>query len=120
MTGNEYQDLSVRTLGDAQDTYAHKGNWQLRDELQTMVLTTKLAGETGEVCELLGKAVGHDVIPDDLHAKLEKEVGDVMWYLAAICKKYGLFMDDAMVGNVKKLKARYPDGFVHGGGLREG
>lgn len=68
-----------------------------------------LAGESGEVVELIKKAVfhGHDL--DRL--KLRKELGDVLWYLAAIATMCGLDLDDVAEGNISKLKARYPDGF---------
>ena len=68
-----------------------------------------LAGESGEVIEMTKKPVfhGHDL--DRL--KLRKELGDVLWYLAAIATLCGLDLDDVAEGNISKLKARYPNGF---------
>ena len=36
-----------------------------------------------------------------------EELGDVMWYIANICTRYGLSLDDVLVKNVKKLNERY-------------
>ena len=57
-----------------------------------------LAGEAGEVCDLVKKWQHHRA-PRDVE-KLQKELGDVLWYLADIAAQ-----------NVAKLRTRYPDGF---------
>jgi NTP pyrophosphatase (non-canonical NTP hydrolase) len=78
--------------------------------------TLGLAGEAGEVADLVKKALYHDVpyTPE----KIEKELGDVLWYLAAVAKEHGLELARIAQSNVDKLRARYPDGFVPGGGKR--
>lgn len=40
-----------------------------------------------------------------------KELGDVLWYVAALCTKADLDMGEVMQGNIDKLRRRYPDGF---------
>jgi NTP pyrophosphatase (non-canonical NTP hydrolase) len=75
-----------------------------------------LAGESGEVADLLKKHLLHGV-PFDRSA-LVKELGDVLWYLAAIAEDHGVTLDEVAQTNVAKLRARYPEGFVLGGGVR--
>lgn len=68
-----------------------------------------LAGEAGEVCDLLKKAWGHGHALDA--EKLKKELGDVLWYVAALAEQHGLRLSDVAEANVAKLSARYPQGF---------
>jgi NTP pyrophosphatase (non-canonical NTP hydrolase) len=68
-----------------------------------------LAGESGEVCELLKK---HFCVGDELDKeKLKKELGDVMWYIAEICDAYGFTMQDVAEKNISKLRARHGEKF---------
>lgn len=68
-----------------------------------------LAGETGEVVDLLKKHLfhGHSLEKD----KVIKELGDVLWYLSALCNTLHISLEDVIEANVAKLRARYPDGF---------
>jgi NTP pyrophosphatase (non-canonical NTP hydrolase) len=68
-----------------------------------------LTGEAGEVADIIKKTVfhGHEL---DL-VELEKELGDVLWYLANIATVSGLNLSDIAEKNIEKLKKRYPEGF---------
>lgn len=79
-------------------------------------LTLGLTGEAGEVAELVKKALYHDVPYSD--EDMEKELGDVLWYLTAVARECGLSLADIAQQNLEKLRKRYPDGFVPGGGIR--
>lgn len=68
-----------------------------------------VAGEAGEVADLIKKHVGHGH-PLDV-SKLKYELGDVLWYVAALADICGLTLDDVAAANIEKLRARYPDGF---------
>lgn len=70
-----------------------------------------LAGEAGEVVEMLKKSFyhGHDLSP----AALAGELGDVLWYMARLADDFGLDMENIARLNVNKLKRRYPEGFSH-------
>ena len=46
---------------------------------------------------------------DILH--LQKELGDVLWYVALMCESFGWKLEDIMKINIEKLKERYPEGF---------
>lgn len=68
-----------------------------RRDTQAM-LASGLAGEAGEVADLIKKHLFHG---DDLDLiKLEKELGDVLWYWTALCQNFGIRPEDAMQANV--------------------
>ena len=95
---DEYQKLALRTAGHRESkekvlTYAALG----------------LAGESGEVAEIVKKAFYHGHALD--HGSLYKELGDVLWYLAVMADGLGFSLDQIAQGNIAKLQARYPEGF---------
>ncbi len=73
------------------------------------VLALGSTGESGEVAEIIKKHLGHkhDL---DIDA-VTKELGDVLWYLAAIATKLNISLDYVAKENIKKLRERYPNGF---------
>lgn len=75
-----------------------------------------LAGEAGEVIELVKKHLYHGKDLDK--SALTKELGDLLWYVSAVCTQVGIELDDVADQNLTKLSARYPNGFVKGGGNR--
>ena len=99
MNLNEYQDAAERTLNV---------DWPRRDQLANAFFG--LAGETGEVVDWAKKTLYHGH-KEDL-GKLREELGDLLWYVAAIASLHGLFLDDIAQANIDKLQARYPNGFT--------
>ena len=97
MTINEYQKLAQRT--SSTKTPTHK--------LTNACLG--LAGETGEVCDLLKKALfqGHALVREHMI----EELGDCAWYLAEAASGLGVSLEDILLQNIAKLKRRYPAGF---------
>lgn len=69
-----------------------------------------LAGEAGEVVDLIKKHVHHKV-PFD-RDKFIKELGDVRWYLELLCDCAGVTIQEVEKLNIEKLRKRYPDGFT--------
>lgn len=101
-TFSEYQRAAARTGGaDLLPENADKG---------LNCAAMGLAGEAGEVCDLVKKWQHHRA-PRDA-AKLKKEAGDVLWYLAHLCNVMGWELGDIADLNVEKLRARYPHGFT--------
>lgn len=98
MTLGEYQNLAARTMAPTTD-----------EQRSIMVAALGLTGEAGEVADLVKKWAGHGHTLD--RDKLVAELGDVAWYLAALCTYLGVSLDDVASGNVEKLKRRYPEGF---------
>lgn len=80
------------------------------------VWTLGLCGESGEVAEKIKKWLGHGA---DLDIEAVKgELGDVLWYLSMLAHSLKIDLEDVASANIAKLKARYPNGFVPGGGVR--
>lgn len=100
ITFGRFQLESSRTLPDAEPSATDK-----------LVAAVGLCGEAGEVADYIKKIEAHGHSLNS--AKLAEEIGDVLWYVAAICTYYHIQLDDAAIGNIEKLKARYPDGFSH-------
>ena len=68
-----------------------------------------LAGESGELVDLVKKHLFHDHDLDVNHLLLE--LGDVMYYLCWLCSLLGFDFYEVCYANMDKLNARYPDGF---------
>ena len=100
MTLAEYQALAQRT--------SHAG--KRSDKLENACLG--LAGECGEVCDIVKKALFQGHALD--RAGLIEEAGDVLWYLAELAAGLGVSLEDIAVQNVMKLRRRYPNGFDAG------
>ncbi len=70
-----------------------------------------VAGEAGEVADLIKKVLHHEVPVLTVKDKLIKEMGDVYWYLEYLCAALGVSRDDVLEANVAKLRARHPNGW---------
>jgi NTP pyrophosphatase (non-canonical NTP hydrolase) len=68
-----------------------------------------IAGEAGEVVEIIKKDVYHGHLLDK--KEVEKELGDVMWYIANLATELNLSMENILEKNIEKLKVRYPKKF---------
>jgi NTP pyrophosphatase (non-canonical NTP hydrolase) len=103
MDANTYQAGVGRTLLD-------KPDFDITPE-QVMISWNALglAGEAGEVADLIKKGIYHQLGLD--REKLKKELGDVAWYLAALCTHLGLTLEEVMEHNMEKLRARFPEGY---------
>lgn len=68
-----------------------------------------IAGEAGEVADIIKKNVfhGHDLDKNNI----VKELGDVLWYVATLASTIEVSLEDIACKNVDKLRARYPEGF---------
>lgn len=103
MNADDYQRQAARTLIDGPDA-------QYSDHQLMLVWNALgLAGEAGEVADSIKKMVFHQHgIDRDV---LVKEIGDVLWYVAALCSKLSINMSEVMERNIAKLQTRYPDGY---------
>jgi NTP pyrophosphatase (non-canonical NTP hydrolase) len=105
MTPNEFQENVLRTA---------KRGLDFKDSLVNCSLG--LAGETGEFVDLIKKYLYHGKELDS--AKCKDELGDICFYVAWMANVFGFTFEDVLTRNVEKLKARYPLGFIPGGGIR--
>lgn len=95
---NEYQSLASRT-----------GNKSQPASLQLTNYALGLTGEAGEVADIIKKGVFHGHHLDK--EEIEKELGDVLWYIANLCETLNIDLDKVAMKNLDKLRRRYPEGF---------
>jgi NTP pyrophosphatase (non-canonical NTP hydrolase) len=80
--------------------------------------TLGLAGESGEVAEKIKKIIRDKKgkISRETRAEVEKELGDVLWYLTQIATELNLSLEDIAECNIKKLASRFKRKMLHGNG----
>lgn len=83
---------------------------RLSDNVEVVECCFGLAGETGEVIDLIKKQWTYGQVIDD--SKLLNELGDVYHYFSRLVMLYGFTMEDVRKANSDKLKARYPLGYT--------
>lgn len=107
ITFKEYQ---ARAFTTAVYPNKGKGNWTYA--------MLGLAGETGETSEKLKKAIRDDggIVTDERRAAIKKELGDVLWYVAALCTELNLDLEEVAEGNLAKLALRKENARLHGDG----
>jgi NTP pyrophosphatase (non-canonical NTP hydrolase) len=98
MDANNYQKLAMRTADPQQSR-----------ERRLLNAALGLCGEAGEFADAIKKHEFHAHALD--LPELEKELGDVLWYVAQACEALGLELSTVMETNIEKLRKRYPEGF---------
>jgi NTP pyrophosphatase (non-canonical NTP hydrolase) len=80
--------------------------------------TLGLAGEAGEVADKVKKVLRDNEGNFDEWRKLQiaAEIGDVLWYIAALADDLGFTMEDIANLNIGKLKQRRQNNTIHGEG----
>jgi NTP pyrophosphatase (non-canonical NTP hydrolase) len=99
MNLNEYQQEALQ--------------FQLKSAKSISYLITGICAEAGELAGHYAKHVRDNVDKTDL---ILKEVGDVLWFCAAIADYYDVNLDDIAQGNLSKLKSRMERGVIQGSG----
>ena len=82
----------------------------------SMYAMLNLAGEVGEVLSLEAKMIRDGGNVDEYRAKLKKELGDVLWHVAAIARDNGMDLHDVAIGNIYKLAERQSKNTIKGSG----
>lgn len=105
MTFKEYQETAVRTA-----VYG-EGN-------QILYPALGLGNEAGEVLGKIKKVLrDNDGMFDKEHVKkISDEMGDVLWYLAALARDLGIDFNDIARDNLTKLARRQAEGTIKGDG----
>jgi NTP pyrophosphatase (non-canonical NTP hydrolase) len=78
----------------------------------------KLAGEAGEVSEKIGKVLrdSNGEFSEHIRHEIIKELGDVLWYIAALADDLGYDFEDVVKANLDKLNSRKERDLLHGEG----
>lgn len=95
---------------EAYKNYAYKGFREnmTNTPMDLMHACLGMAGELGEILEVIKKHVFHNK-PLDI-TDLTIEFGDFQWYEAVTLTLLGITKSDTMKANVAKLDSRYKDG----------
>ena len=71
-----------------------------------------ICAEGGEFAEIVKKCIFQGKTMDEHTVyHLQRELGDVMWYISQACIALDTSIEDIIYMNIEKLEARYPDGF---------
>lgn len=70
-----------------------------------------IAGESGEICELVKKLLYHHKMMSK--QQLVQEMGDLLWYIALMADAIEVDLSEIMSININKLRLRYPNGFSY-------
>lgn len=111
MDFNDYQRNALRT-----DLFGGKPQPVLSAAFLEKLLG--LVGETGEVAEKIKKIIRDkdgEFDADD-RQDMVKELGDILWYLAAVSSYLGIDLQDIADLNIKKLADRQQRGVLGGSG----
>ena len=105
MTFNEYQTIAATTA-----IYPESAKF--------IYPTLGLCGEAGEVAEKVKKIIrdANGEFTDEKKAEIMKEIGDVLWYISALCTDLGVKMGVVAQGNIDKLLSRKERGVLNGNG----
>jgi len=106
MNFKEYQKKSKKTA-----IYPNIGN-------NFIYPTLGLVGEAGEVAEKIKKVLRDNKgqLSQEKRKELNKELGDVLWYLAQLCSELDLSFDKVAQTNLNKLLSRKKRNKLHGSG----
>ena len=79
---------------------------------RVMTSAIGMLAESGEFTEVLKKMVfqGKE-FNEENRFHMKRELGDILWYWIQGCIALGYTPDEVMDENIKKLEARYPNGF---------
>mgnify|MGYP000232881399 FL=1 len=72
-----------------------------------------LAGEAGEVANKVKKIIRDGKLDK---AALKGEIGDCLWYIAALCRDLNIDLGDVAKANLEKLQDRKARGTLKGSG----
>jgi NTP pyrophosphatase (non-canonical NTP hydrolase) len=75
-----------------------------------------LAGEAGELANKVKKIMRGDDNRAELVEGIKSEMGDVLWYLAALADDLDVSLADIAEENLEKLRSRHARGKILGGG----
>jgi len=100
MSLNEYQKMAAKTA-IYKSTHA------------VLYPALGLAGEAGEVANKIKKMLRDD---DFDRAAIAAEIGDVLWYIAALSRDLNIDLHDVAMQNLEKLYGRKSRGTLGGNG----
>lgn len=102
-TFEEYSRLADRTIS---------GQTAITKMTMLEAAALGLAGESGEFADHVKKILFHaQPLTDERRMKMEKEIGDILWYVNLACKALDVQLVVVANDNIQKLAERHPAGF---------
>ncbi len=95
----EYQKLCKKSA---------KKDFNSKEE-EIMTWGLGVAGEAGDIAGCIKKTFAHG---NNQEKGIRENIGDTMWYLAAICNFFNWNLEEILKENLNKLKKRFPKGFT--------
>jgi NTP pyrophosphatase (non-canonical NTP hydrolase) len=118
VTFDEYQELTRETAiyGDSIARIAEPGTPAYK-----MLCVSYAAlgmGECGETQGKIKKIIRDSggVVTDEARAAIAKELGDQLWYIAAVAREFDLLLGAVAHANIGKLMSRKERGVLQGSG----
>lgn len=76
--------------------------------VQLLIMSNAFGGEAGELMNVIKKVYRDDagVVTETRRQDLISELGDNLWYLAAICNELGVTLDEVIEHNIQKINKR--------------
>lgn len=121
MDFNEYQVKASETA-IYEDSVIHMTAQLTQNQMNSALCliypALKLNGEAGEIAEEIGKMIrdDHGVLTMERADRLRKEVGDILWYAAALAGELGMDLETVAIDNIAKLSSRQERGVLEGSG----
>lgn len=77
-----------------------------------------LVGEAGELANKYKKVLRDNggILTPEVREAMKKELGDVLWYIAATANDLGTTLEEVAEENISKLKSRQTRGKIGGSG----
>jgi len=108
MKNNEYIENCLRTESPVTDEMTSRVSTKRNIRLLHGVLG--LSSEIGECVDAIKKHIFYGKELDIVNIK--EEIQDCLWYISLIFDELDYTYEEAMVTNINKLKARYPEKFT--------
>jgi NTP pyrophosphatase (non-canonical NTP hydrolase) len=84
--------------------YQNEANSTRLETADLEYLLMGFVGEVGEFYSLLAKNLRDETEAD--YVKIQKELGDCLWFIATISSEFGLLLDEVAETNLDKLNSR--------------
>ncbi|WP_176581328.1 nucleoside triphosphate pyrophosphohydrolase family protein [Bacillus thuringiensis] len=110
-------ELRINELNTYQRKALRTWNTDSHPDMRLLNAGAGLCGESGEVIDMLKKAIfhGHGFNQSsektiDTH-DIAKELGDILYYVSVASDELGYTLQEIAEININKLAKRYPEGF---------
>ena len=110
MEFKEYQEWAKKY-----DLFKSTGNYNTVAFVEKVLGLTGEAGETADKIKKILRDKEGEIKEED-RKEIVKELGDVLWYVAAIATYLGVSLEEVAEGNINKLESRLKRNLIHGEG----